>query len=111
MSNPSSDTNDSLSAYHPGDYVFDNFEKLVLRPDASAYWWIAFAGAENSRQSFAENSNSMLQGSMNIEQNVDQSFLRMELCPQTIPSIFTMSSLTEQRDGFSYGEAGSWTPD
>ncbi len=107
--------------FDPGVRVFDKFndEKTILQPDKGSYWWIDGQGTlpDGSAGRVRGTNNCDLQTCVSIQQDDEDSFVRLQTFPTTTTVNYTNANLSEQIDGADgdpiYGGQtypGEWNP-
>lgn len=98
------------------DYHLDTFDKLVMRPNPGAYWWVSHYGPdENGQLSFAENVECAVGSCVKVVKdgflNLNR-FVRLELDEHPYAGVFTVAELSELKNGVAEPNVpGRWNPD
>lgn len=104
----------SLAYYDEGTFVVDAFNKLRIRPNPKAYWWLEHIGNENGVQTLAREVECAMQSCITIESEGWNKFLRLEMLANNNVDILTLVNFSENLDNYDNPTPGSlpgsWSP-
>jgi hypothetical protein len=98
------------------NFLLDSFSSLSYNPNSSEpwdYWWITLEGADD-QENFSRVENVPCahrdETCVTAETEGNTDFARLTIRPSEYPGHFYLTEISEERDGYTYGQTHRWLP-
>lgn len=90
--------------------VYDDFEEILLKPEADAYWWIINWFGDNTLpdgrvEDYCSNYSCVL-----ADAQGNNDFANLALYPNIVEGYYVNAEISEERTGYAYGDPAGWMP-